>query len=90
MYPENKDMEFDCPCPIRQRKNVWNDITGVHVRFCPMCNERREQYYEPKMEWADTGRGSEPMPAYLRRDMKNADEWRGAMRGAGKEVPKAR
>ena len=49
MYPEIAEMDFVCGCPIFMRKNVWHDGTGVHVRFCPMCNERRTSYYEPSV-----------------------------------------
>ena len=78
MYPDNPKMDFDCTCPIRERKNVWNDITGVHIRFCPMCGERRSQDYEPSAVWEDTGRGltGEPMPNYLAKQKGDADKRR--------------
>lgn len=47
MYPSNPKMDFECDCPLVVRKNIWNDIKGIHVRYCPMCNERREQSYKP-------------------------------------------
>lgn len=76
MYPDNPAMDFDCPCPIRERKNVWSDVTGVHVRFCPLCNERREQFYKPTLKWEKTGRGlkGEPMPDYLKKQKDFADK----------------
>ena len=71
MYPVNPDMDFDCPCPVRERKNIWNNITGTHVRYCPVCTANAVQYYKPTERWDETGRGlaGEPMPDYLRAQM---------------------
>ena len=67
MYPDKPEMDFPCSCPVKERKNVWSDVTGVHVRFCPMCGERRESFYSPTMLWKETGRGEagEPMPKHV-------------------------
>lgn len=80
MYPKNPEMDFDCGCPIYERKNVWSDITGVHVRYCPMCGNRAEQVYEPTVTWESTGRGltGEPIPPYVKADKDAADVKRAA------------
>ncbi len=81
MYPQNDPrLDFDCDCPILQRKNVWNDITGVVVRYCPMCNTSATVDYIPTEKWEDTGRGKagEAMPAQLVARMKAADARRKA------------
>lgn len=80
MYPNRPEMDFDCGCPILDRKNVWNDVTGVHVRYCPLCGERREQFYEPTVKWSDTGRGAEPEPKHITDARVKAGLLRGTVR----------
>lgn len=90
MYPDIKEMDFECTCAILQRKNVWSDVTGVHVRYCPMCGERRASYYEPSLRWEETGRGGEPMPPYMVSALAKAELERAKMRAAHKVVPAAK
>ncbi len=56
-FPETSEMEFDCGCALCSHKNIWNDVAGVRIRYCPSCGEQRVQYYEPTEAWEDTGRG---------------------------------
>ena len=64
-FPETTAMDFTCDCPIDNHKNVWDDVAGVRVRYCPTCLEQRVQYYTPTERWEDTGRGAagDPIPA---------------------------
>ncbi len=69
MYP-NKDpkLEFECTCTIPVRKNVWNDIIGSVVRYCPTCGERAELDYEPTEQWP----AGKPMPADIKKGKEKA------------------
>ena len=79
MYPQyDPGLEFECDCPVKTRKNVWNDVTGIAVRYCPMCNERRSIDYQPTEEWPD----DKPMPDDIRRAKAAAD-----VRRASRGVP---
>lgn len=75
MYPKNPEMNFECGCSILVRKNIWSDITGVHVVYCPICGDRSEEVYEPTLRWEETGRGlaGEPIPAHVKAEKDAAD-----------------
>lgn len=59
--------DFKCQCIVPNHKNVWNDIVGCQTRYCTVCGETWDRFYEPTVLWEETGRGraGEAEPAHL-------------------------
>ena len=72
-------LDFDCDCDVTVRKNYMNPITGVAIRVCPICGDKRQYDFTPTEQWADTGRGQagQPMPAHIKKAKDKADKRRG-------------
>lgn len=73
-------LDFECDCDVTVRKNYMNRITGVAIRACPICGDKKQVDFTPTEKWEETGQGKagRPMPPHIAKAKTKADARRKA------------